>query len=34
MALSLINITSTEETAELKDIFVDTMSDNLRALLS
>jgi hypothetical protein len=33
-ALSLIGITSSEETAPLKDKFVDDLSDNLRALMS
>ena len=33
-ALSLINISSTEDTLHLKDDFIDNMSDNLRALLS
>lgn len=34
MALSLIGITSSEETMHLKDKFVSDLSDNLRALLS
>jgi len=34
MSLALIGITSSEKTIELKDDFLDNMSDNLRALLN